>query len=139
MLRLIYILLLCLLTGTAIGQPRCTVTRYDEQSGLPSSHITQLLQDDQGFMWFATWNGLCRYDGYEFQTFKPKAGDGCHMTTDRIRNISLMPDGNILCRVDEDDFLFDLHSYRFQDIDITKLQFTDSQLMKMRLLHFVEF
>ena len=132
MLRLIYILLLCLLTGTAVGQPRCTVTRYDEQSGLPSSHITQLLQDDQGFMWFATWNGLCRFDGYEFQTFKPKAGDGCHMTTDRIRNISLMPDGNILCRVDEEDFLFDLHSYRFLDIDSTKLQFTDSQLMKLR-------
>ena len=132
MLRLIFILLLCCLTGTAMGQPRCTVTRYDEQSGLPSSHITQLLQDEDGFMWFATWNGLCRYDGYEFLTFKPRPGDGCHMKTDRIRNISLLPDGNILCRVDEEDYLFDLHSYRFQDIDSTKQRYTDKQLKKTR-------
>jgi ribonuclease Z len=44
-------------------------------------------------MWFSTWNGLCRYDGYEFQTFKPQAGDGCHMASDRIRNIWLTADG----------------------------------------------
>ena len=67
-------------------------------------------------MWFATWNGLCRYDGYEFQTFKPQAGDGCHMTTDRIRNIDLLPHGMILCRIDEDFFMFNLKNYRFRDL-----------------------
>ena len=98
------------------SQPLCRITRYDEADGVSSSHLTQLLQDEQGFMWFATWNGLCRYDGYEFQTFKPAVGDGCHMTTDRIRNITLLPGRLILCQVDEQNFMFDLRTYRFRDL-----------------------
>ena len=100
----------------ATAQPLCTVTRYDETDGVSSSHLTQLLQDEQGFMWFATWNGLCRFDGYEFQTFKPQVGDGCHMLTDRIRNITLLPANQILCQVDNDYFMFDLSTYRFRDL-----------------------
>ena len=98
------------------SQPLCTVVKYNEADGVSSSHITQLLQDEQGFMWFATWNGLCRYDGYEFQTFKPAVGDGCHMSTDRIRNIDLLPDGRILCRVDDGYFMFSMRDYRFRDL-----------------------
>jgi len=111
----------------AIGQPQCHVTRYDESHGVPSNHITQLLQDEEGFIWFATWNGLCRYDGYEFQIYKPQIGDGCHMKSDRFRNIILLPTNQILCRVDEEDYIFDLQSYRFRDLtesdkDILKKQ-----------------
>ena len=101
----------------AMGQgDKTRVTAYDAEDGVPSGHITQLLQDKCGFLWFATWNGLCRYDGYDFQTFKPVAGDGCHIPTDRIRDIGLRPDGNILCRMDDDYFLFDTRSYRFRDL-----------------------
>ena len=117
MLKAIVTLLMMWLGLHALwSQPLCSVTRYNEADGVSSSHITQLLQDEQGFMWFATWNGLCRYDGYEFQTFKPQAGDGCHMTTDRIRNIDLLPHGMILCRIDEDFFMFNLKNYRFRDL-----------------------
>ena len=109
-------LLLLMLWGTAVAQSPYTVVRYDEDSGLPHAHVTQLLQDRYGFMWFSTWNGLCRYDGYEFHTFKPQAGDGCHMASDRIRNIWLTAGGDICCKCDDDLFLFDTHSYRFRDI-----------------------
>ena len=98
------------------AQPLCTVHKYDESDGVPSSHVTQLLQDEQGFMWFATWNGLCRYDGYEFRSFKPAVGDGCHMKTDRIRNITLQPTGDILCQVDYEYYIFDTRSYHFRDL-----------------------
>ena len=114
------------------SQPLCYVTRYNEADGVSSSHVTQLLQDEQGFMWFATWNGLCSYDGYEFQTFKPQAGDGCHMTTDRIRNIVLLPDEKILCWTDEGNYLFDLCSYRFRDMEGSERRYTDEDLMRLR-------
>ena len=130
--RLFLILTFGLLTQVLTAQPLCQVVRYDEKNGVPSSHVVQLLQDDQGFMWFATWNGLCRYDGYEFQTFKPKAGDGCHMTTDRIRNIVLLPDKKILCWTDEGNYLFDLHSYRFRDMEGSEQHYTDQDLMRLR-------
>ncbi len=114
---------------TAVSQPLCHVVRYDESDGVPSSHVTQLLQDDEGFMWFATWNGLCRYDGYEFQTFKPQVGDGCHMKSDRLRNITLLPSNQILCRVDEEDYLFDLQNYRFRDLtEKEKCQYKEQKI-----------
>jgi diguanylate cyclase (GGDEF)-like protein len=38
--------------------------------GLPSATVLGVLQDQQGFMWFATADGLARYDGYQFKTFR---------------------------------------------------------------------
>jgi AraC-like DNA-binding protein len=99
-----------------VGQPLCRVTCYDEEDGLPHGHVTQILQDRQGLMWLATWNGLCRYDGYEFRTFKPSVGDGCHMAVDRLRDIVMRSDGEIICRVDEDYFLFNTRSCKFRDM-----------------------
>ena len=119
------IFLLWLLGLTATAQPVCHVLKYDESDGVASSHLTQLLQDNKGFMWFSTWNGLCRYDGYEFQTFKPQVGDGCNMKTDRIRNINLLPQGLILCQVDEDYYMFDLSTYRFRNLTSQERQQAD--------------
>ena len=124
--KLISALMICWLTALALSaQPLCHVVQYDEEDGVPSRHITQLLQDEQGFMWFATWNGLCRYDGHEFQSFKPQVGDGCHMMTDRIRNILLLPSKKILCQVDEDYYMFDLKDYTFRDLTAEEQQQID--------------
>ncbi len=37
---------------------------------LSQNRVNQIVQDDQGFMWFATQHGVDRYDGYEFRLFK---------------------------------------------------------------------
>lgn len=125
---------LCLFLKAVVitAQPLCRVIKYNEKDGVPSSHVTQLLQDEKGFMWFATWNGLCRYDGYEFQIFKPQAGDGCHMTTDRIRNITLLPINQILCQVDLDYYMFDLSTYFFRDLTATEQEQVEAQTIQYR-------
>ena len=38
--------------------------------GLSQNRVTQIVQDDQGFMWLATQHGVDRYDGYQFRMFK---------------------------------------------------------------------
>ena len=115
--RILFILLLTLVVKAGVlAQPQYDIVEYDEEDGLPSDHITQMLQDEQGFIWFSTWNGLCRFDGYEFRTFKSVPGDSCHITSDRLRNIWLSDEGDIYCRVEADTFLFDTGSYRFLDI-----------------------
>ena len=39
-------------------------------NGLSKSSITTILQDSQGFIWVGTFNGLNRYDGYEFTVYQ---------------------------------------------------------------------
>ena len=38
--------------------------------GLSQNRVTQIVQDDQGFIWLATQHGVDRYDGYQFRMFK---------------------------------------------------------------------
>ena len=42
--------------------------------GLSQTRVLQIVQDDQGFMWFGTQYGLDRYDGYKFRVFTPIPG-----------------------------------------------------------------
>lgn len=42
-----------------------------DRQGLPQAFVPGILQDKQGFIWAATRDGLCRYDGYRFKVFQP--------------------------------------------------------------------
>jgi len=64
----LYSLLLFLLIRPASGQDY-SYTNYTTRDGLPSNTIHGLTQDKDGFMWFATENGLCRFDGTHFKTY----------------------------------------------------------------------
>ncbi len=48
--------------------------RYDTRDGLGGSVVYDAIQDKEGFMWFATENGLSRFDGKNFKTFTTKDG-----------------------------------------------------------------
>src|SRR5213594_540149 len=43
--------------------------RFSTADGLSQTRVAQIVQDDQGFMWFGTQYGLNRYDGYNFRVF----------------------------------------------------------------------
>src|SRR5437773_2529547 len=45
-------------------------TRLSTEDGLSQTRVPQIVQDDQGFMWFGSEYGLNRYDGYKFKLFK---------------------------------------------------------------------
>lgn len=77
----------------APAQPTCEVTYYDEFSGLSQRMVKQAVQDGYGIIWFATWNGLNRYDGYEFVTIRPRSGDGSTVVSDRVNDIKLLSTG----------------------------------------------
>ena len=46
-------------------------TRLSTEQGLSQSRVDHMLQDRRGFIWIGTYNGLNRYDGYRFKTYKP--------------------------------------------------------------------
>ena len=49
-------------------------TRLSTDEGLSQTRVIQIVQDDQGFMWFGSQYGLNRYDGYKFKVFKHEPG-----------------------------------------------------------------
>ncbi len=48
--------------------------KFSVDEGLSSNIIYDILQDDKGYVWFATDNGVSRFDGYGFSNFNLKDG-----------------------------------------------------------------
>lgn len=42
--------------------------------GMAQNTVDDIYQDSRGMMWFATWNGLNRFDGYRFTSYSTQAG-----------------------------------------------------------------
>ena len=55
--------------------------------GLPHNSVSSIAQDNNGYMWFATRNGLCRYDGYNLINFLHDADDSTSVSNSFITNL----------------------------------------------------
>jgi len=62
-----FTLLLFLTTALSSHAQTPPYEKYTSKSGLISDRITAIAQDDNGFMWFGSFFGICRYDGVKFQ------------------------------------------------------------------------
>jgi len=65
------------------------------QDGIPDNTVRDIFQDSRGYMWFATFNGLCRYDGKNFYTYRSIPGDTTSLSNNRIEYIKEDKDGYI--------------------------------------------
>ncbi len=67
--------------------------RISLQAGLSQSIVYSICQDREGFMWFATQDGLNKYDGYEFTVYRPIPGDPNSISNNHILSIVEARDG----------------------------------------------
>ena len=80
-------LLLFSLSGISYAQP--DDLRFENLSGdrgLPKNGVDKILQDQQGFMWFATSEGLYRFDGHTATIFQRDPNDPNHTLPSNIIN-----------------------------------------------------
>src|ERR1051325_10993842 len=66
---ILFVLLAGLASFVARGE-RLPVRVYTASDGLGSGAVNWLLHDSRGFMWFATRDGLSRFDGQKFTTYR---------------------------------------------------------------------
>ena len=60
----------------SIGQKH-NIINFSTADGLPSQIVNAVFQDNEGYFWFATQDGVCRYNGHDFIPFQPlKALEG---------------------------------------------------------------
>jgi signal transduction histidine kinase/ligand-binding sensor domain-containing protein len=61
----------CFLNGTIYSKTTsATFERITIKDGLSQSTVNYIIQDKKGFMWFATFDGINKYDGYNFKVYK---------------------------------------------------------------------
>ncbi|PID89439.1 MAG: hypothetical protein CSB01_01910 [Bacteroidia bacterium] len=66
-------------------RPDLRFERLTDNNGRSLGRVTGIVQDSIGFLWIASSNGLFRYDGYSFTSFKNIRGDS---TSIPYRNIT---------------------------------------------------
>ena len=69
--RLTILVLISLTAHFSIAQIY-TFDHLGIEEGMSQNQVNAVCKDQHGFMWFGTWDGLNRYDGYEFKVFKNK-------------------------------------------------------------------
>ena len=57
------------------------------ESGLSNNAVTSIYQDERGFMWIGTYDGLNRYNGNDFQVFRNFPRDSSTLVNNRIVSI----------------------------------------------------
>jgi signal transduction histidine kinase/ligand-binding sensor domain-containing protein len=57
------------------------------ENGLSQNTIHGILEDKYGFMWFGTWAGLCKYDGFKFTIYRSDPDNPKALINNRIHYI----------------------------------------------------
>jgi len=70
--RILFILFILALNYSVLGQPVYRHLTVDE--GLAASEVYHVYQDSKGYIWFATNNGVSKFDGYNFENFDLVSG-----------------------------------------------------------------
>ena len=69
--------------------------RISIEQGLSQSSVFSIAQDQQGFLWFATQEGLNRYDGYTFTIFRHSISDSSSISDNYINTVFVDHHGRV--------------------------------------------
>jgi ligand-binding sensor domain-containing protein len=83
------------LTSLTFSQNNTSFEKFSTELGLSQNSIVRILQDSRGFLWLCTFDGLNRYDGYQFKIFKNIPGDSTSLSNNKILSICEDNSGNI--------------------------------------------
>jgi ligand-binding sensor domain-containing protein len=83
------------------AQEKYQLKAYTSDNGLSHNFIQSIARDQTGFLWIATWDGLSRFDGYEFRNYYHNPKDSTsfpffvidRVLVDRLNNVWLYTQG----------------------------------------------
>lgn len=91
-----FLYMLTLSTNGWAVNPRIIFKHLQVQDGLSQSSVFAIAQDDSGFMWFGTRDGLNRYDGIRFRHYRHDPENPGSLAFDDVRAIYVDPLGDAL-------------------------------------------
>ncbi len=112
--RCLGLFLLYLFTcGVVSGQP---VNYIGIEQGLSNNAVTSIYQDARGFMWFGTYDGLNRYDGYGFKVYRNVIGDTASLCSNSIYTTTGDDEDHVWVGTQNGVSIFDQGSGRFKQL-----------------------
>ena len=69
-ISLVAVLVIGAVEGAEGQTMHASQSHYSTDDGLCSNAVANIIQDDYGYIWIGTWNGLSRFDGFNFFNYK---------------------------------------------------------------------
>ena len=95
LLTLLAVLVLSCSTELKAQHLQASLSHYTTEDGLPSNTVAALRNDDYGYLWIVTWNGISRFDGYNFYNYKTGITSGIRGLHNRVDNMTIDQGQNV--------------------------------------------
>lgn len=117
MKKLLNILSLLFVSLLAHAQLNCTFTHYSQENGLSENSVMDMVQDHDGMIWFATWDGINRFNGYDFKVYKARKENDMLWSSNRVDHLQVDKQGDVWCiTYDGRAFRFDKRMETFTEV-----------------------
>ena len=95
-------------------------THITTDNGLSQSNVKTIIQDNLGFMWFGTFDGLNKYDGYSFTIYKSNQNDSTSIKTNSILTIFEDSENLLWIGTDQGICIYDRNKDKFTSFTTPK-------------------
>lgn len=102
-MRLFFVIVLLSFLSELVFSQTPRFDHFDISTGLSQNNINGLVIDDKGNIWAGTLDGLNKYDGYNFEIFKPGAGLEGEISGNHIVSMGKGMDGDVWVTTREGD------------------------------------
>ncbi|MGO4770477.1 two-component regulator propeller domain-containing protein [Flavobacterium sp. W22_SRS_FK3] len=106
MKRHIFLIFFYLICTLCTAQPSGILTHFSNDLKLSQSRILGIQQDEKGFIWLGTFNGLIRYDGNNFQNFRVDKNSSLNLMSNRVSKFKFDKNGRIWIQSEKNDIYY---------------------------------
>lgn len=111
--KFVFVLFFSAIISSKLIAQNYTTKVYDERLGLYQKYISEILKDNDGFLWLGTESGLVRFDGSNFNEFFPKESRYKYLGNSKIKKLQ----NSIYLNYENNGLLvFDLNTYQYKKI-----------------------
>lgn len=121
--------------GAAIAACASLYRSYQTDDGLSHNSVWVAMQDNRGFMWFGTNDGLNRFDGLNFKVYRRADNDSLSLGSNFIHCLLESPSGDILVGTKEGLYCYTPNTDKFHHVRLDGSSFGEDKNSIHCLLH----
>jgi ligand-binding sensor domain-containing protein len=107
---------------------------FSSDKDLSNSMVTSILQDGSGFIWIATEDGLNRFDGLNFSTYRNIPGDSTSLMSNFVRTLMVDQYDRLWIGLIDGLMIYDPNTDSFREIPL----YRDTLRLKPHITSIIE-